>query len=434
MNARSVLSFLVPALGLGLATACGSAPTAPAPVESDLSSGGDARDREADPEPANRRADLARLVAAASGDATTADRDGDGIDDALEEDLIRRYRPYYKFSSDNGHDEDRRPADPVDELRHAQLKRLASPGNGAGDPIAGCGRTADRHLDPPESLYTCEKDASFAVSMAKSTLCLNVENDRYAGVSFAEAKSNATGLSAHVATDTVNGHPAYKIEYWQFFAFNNQDITVLGLGSYGDHEGDWTSVQVWFDRTEQRVAQLLYLIHGKSITFHVPAAAPASCKSCMVTVKGSHNGTASLGNFFDDAARPAYDDNQAEFWLDAAGYKHVVVYVERGAHEFWPGAWGHAQIDAGPITIHLNPHNGQGTSYLVPDVKSRPLNLGEVDRPLTDDARLTLAFNGHWGCTNDHSTFEPVRTSPVGPASHCSWKWPHRGPIAACEH
>ncbi len=415
-----------------LLVACGDAAPPEGAAESDLGVADGAPDREADPEPPSRRADLGRILSAGTA-GRSADRDGDGIDDVLEEELIRRYRPYYKFSSADGHDEDRRPADPVDELRHSQLKRLGAPGDGATDPIAGCGRSGDRHLDPPASLYECEKDASFAVSMAKSTLCLNIENDRYGGVSFAEARADATGLSAHVAADTVNGHPAYKIEYWQFFAFNNQDITVLGLGSYGDHEGDWTSVQVWFDRTERRLAQVLYLIHGKSITFHVPDGPKPTCRSCMVTVQGSHYAP-DLGNFFDAAARPAYDDNQAAFYVDAAGYRHVAVYVERGAHEFWPGPWGHAQIDAGPLTLHLNPHNGEGTSYLVPDVKSRPFNLGEVDRPLTEDARLTLAFNGHWGCTNDHSAFEPVRKSPVGPASHCSWKWPRGGPIAACEH
>jgi hypothetical protein len=419
-----------------LLAACGAPAPPPDSVTSDDLSvaGAAARDVEADADPAGRQAHLADLLARATGGDTTPDRDGDGIADSLEELLIRRYRPYYRFSQSGGHDEDRRPADAVTEVQHAQLKKMSSPGNGVGDPVAGCGRKGDFHLDPPASLLTCDPNASFAVSPAKSTLCLNIDNDRYGGVSFAEAKAEATGFYAHVANDVVNGHPAYKIEYWQFFAFNNQDITVLGMGSYGDHEGDWTSVQVWFDRTEQRVAQLLYLIHGKSVSFHMPAAAAQpACRSCMIAVKGAHYDP-NVGNFLDAAARPAYDDNEAEFFVDGSGFKHVVVYIERGGHEFWPGAWGHAQIDAGPVAFHLNPHNGEGTQYLVPDVAGRPLGVGEVDRPLTPEADIVLSYNGHWGCTNDTDVGGPVRTSPIGPAIHCSWKWPARGPVAACEH
>jgi hypothetical protein len=430
MSKRALLSVVAAAL----LVACGASSSESDPTaEDELTNGGDARDVEADREPAGRRAELARLLRSESGGTTATDRDGDGIDDITEEDLIRRYRPLYKFSTDDGEDEDRRPADPLEELENAQLKWLSKPGDGVSDPIAGCGRRGDAHLDPPASLYTCERGASLNVSRATSSLCLNLADSRYEGVSFAEAKANATGFSAHVANDTVNGHPAYKVEYWQFFAFNNQDIHILGLGSYGDHEGDWTGVQVWFDRREQRVAQVLYLIHGKSIMFHLPRETTPTCRNCSVSVKGTHFNP-NVGNFLDDAARPAYDDNQAELFVDAAGYKHVTVYIERGGHEFWPGAWGHAERKAGPLTFHLNPHNGEGTSYLVPDVKTRPFNLGEVDKPMTDTANLVLSFNGHWGCTNDSSLGDSVRTSPVGPAAHCSWKWPNQGPIAGCEN
>jgi hypothetical protein len=239
-----------------------------------------------------------------------------------------------------------------------------------------------------------------------------------------------------VANDTVNGHPAYKIEYWQFFPFNNQDITFLGFGSFGDHEGDWTSVQVWFDRTLHRLAKVQYLIHGKSILFNIPQGSAPSCRSCAAEVKGARYDP-NLGNFFDDQERPKYDDNRAEFWIDARGYRHVMVYIERGGHEFWPGAWGHAEpASIGPVTIHLNGHNGAGTTYLVPDVADRPLNAGEVLQPLGKDARLVLGYDGHWGCTNtkDLAGHGPLRRSPVGPALHCEWKWPERAPVAGCEH
>jgi hypothetical protein len=140
------------------------------------------------------------------------------------------------------------------------------------------------------------------------------------------------------------------------------------------------------------------------------------------------------GNFFKNPA--AYSDNAAEFYVDDHKFKHVVVYVERGAHELWPGAWGYAQQQVGPLHYKLNTHDGLGTSYLVPDVKDRLFNMGEVDKPLTRAGKLILSFDGFWGCTNttQFGGFGGQRRSPVGPALHCEWTWPSRATPEGCEH
>jgi len=388
-------------------------------------------DSEADSDDADQLDTVDELLAqTAPAQDVTADRDEDGIPDATEEVLLRRYRPFFKFSQSDGNDESFRPANPVAEIADAQLK-IMDPDGGTSDALA-CGRPSDHHLEPAESLYTCRRDTSFVVSGAKTDYCLNIGNTRYHGVSLADARVNATGLYGHVAQTTLNGHSAYKIEYWQFFAFNNQDIKIFGLGSMGDHEGDWTSVQVWFDRELKRLAKVRYLIHGKQAEFTIPALVP-TCRSCTISVQGpSFN--PNPPNFFADTS--AYSDNQAEFFIDDRRFKHVVVYIERGGHETWPGPWGFAQKSSGPFTFNLNPHNGDGPSYLVPDVKDRLFNMGEVDHPLTRDGQLILQFDGHWGCTNtkELSIVGPRRRSPVGPALHCSWKWPDHGPVAGCEH
>jgi len=364
-----------------------------------------------------------------TADALTADEDGDGINDVLEEQLLRRYRPFYKFSQDGGTDEPFRPADAVAELQNAQLVKDQSDYDGTTDPLSGCGRAGDHHLDPPEQLYTCRTDTS--LGNAKSSYALNLADARYHGVSFAEAQANATGLYGHVAPATINGHDAYKIEYWQFFAFNNQNIGFLGDDSIADHEGDWTSVQLWFDRTLHRLVQIRYLVHGKAITFAIPAATPA-CTDCMLELHGA-NYNAKPGNFFSDEA--SYSNNSAEFYIDANKYKHVVVYIEQGAHEFWPGAWGYAKKTFGPFGFTLDPHQGAGPSYLVPAPGDRLLNMGEVDAPLTRAGKLILPFNGFWGSTNTRELIEfgPTRRSPVGPALHCSWKFPDDSSISGCE-
>ena len=403
----------------------------------------DGVDSEADDEGPGRRLELARLLAAHADPPTSAadvdaDHDGDGIADALEEELLRRYRPYYRFSrttphgclNDNpdcpfvaAHDEDVRPADPLDEIRHGRLATMKKDGDGTSAVIE-CGP-----LDRPDTMYTCRPDASLRVSRKKSSLCVDIDRARHGGVSLDEARDKATGIFGHVAPDTLDGHPAYKIEYWQFFAFNNQDMTFLGSSTWGDHDGDWTSVQLWFDRTLHRLTKILYLIHGHALSFSMPPSKP--CKGCVISMKGSRFDPL-VGNFLDDGDRKKYDDNMAEVFVDQNRFKHVVVYIEAGAHEFWPGAWGHASIDKWPLHVDLNPHNGAGTKYLVPDVTDRPLNLGEVDKPLTADASTVVSFNGFWGCTNEKG-IGPLRKSPPGPALHCSWKWPAGAGAEGCE-
>src|SRR5258706_8558880 len=89
----------------------------------------------------------------AIADAATVDADRDGIADATEELMLRRYRPYYRFSQASGEDETFRPADAIDVLSHAQLVVDAPNGGGTSGPVAGCGRAGDAHLAPPETLY-----------------------------------------------------------------------------------------------------------------------------------------------------------------------------------------------------------------------------------------------------------------------------------------
>jgi hypothetical protein len=365
-------------------------------------------------------------------DAATVDSDGDGIPDEVEETMLRRYRPYYRFSLANGEDESYRPADVVAVMTSAQLV-MDEDGGGTTAPVAGCGRAGDAHLDPPESLYECAPDASLAVSGTKATYALNLDNTMYHGVDFATAQSEATGLYGHVAPTTINGHDAYKIEYWQFFAFNNQDISIAGIDSFGDHEGDWTSVQVWFDRVLQRIVHVRYLIHGKEAVFDIPAVTP-SCTDCTIELHGASYDP-DPPEFFSNVS--AYSNNAAQFYVDDQKFKHVVVYIERGAHEFWPGAWGHAEVDVeGLFTVALNPHHGDGTSYLVPNVTDRLFDMGEMDAPMTREGRLILPFDGFWGSTNTYEVgfWGPVRRSPVGPALHCSWRWPVGGPLVGCEN
>ena len=432
--ARVASISVLAAISAACAACGGGDPSADA--ASDIDTDSHDIDANGSSDPSERHEVAEFLAASVPGSPQATDRDGDGIDDVTEELLLRRYRPWLKFSKDgDGNDEAHRPADPVAIMRNAQLRQFKGDGDGTTDPLNGCGRAGDHHLDPASQIFTCRKDTSFLTNFAKTSYALNIADADYAGVSFDTFKKDATGFFGHVVGDTVNGHPAYKLEYWGYYGFNNQDIGVPGYRVFGDHEGDWTGVQVWFDRTEQRVAQILYLIHGRRVSFTLtPAMGKTTGASCFVSVKGPKYNP-NPGNLFDDNERAQYDDNQAELWIDASGFKHVVVYVENGGHESWPGAWGHADIDAGPFTLaHPNPHHGDGTSLLLPVPAGRPLNIGEVEKPLTKDGAIILQYNGYWGSTNANDFGIRVRKSPPGPASHCEWKFPNRGALAHCEN
>src|SRR5690348_917077 len=101
------------------------------------------------------------------------DFDHDGIPDKFEEDLLRRFRPFYKFSTARRsllakiitlwilHDgpEEFRPVDAIWQVKHSQLRESdwirtwPTP-----DLVKGCGKPPDFKLDPPEQILTCRGD------------------------------------------------------------------------------------------------------------------------------------------------------------------------------------------------------------------------------------------------------------------------------------
>jgi len=74
----------------------------------------------------------------------------------------------------------------------------------------------------------------------------------------------------------------------------------------------------------------------------------------------------------------------------------------------------------------VNEHNGNGGSYLTPYDPHYPLNLGEVEHPLAEDAAIILCYSGYWGYWH-HAGNKP----PHGPSLHAAWTWPESSAIAA---
>lgn len=86
-------------------------------------------------------------------------------------------------------------------------------------------------------------------------------------------------------------------------------------------------------------------------------------------------------------------------------YEHPAVYIENGAHEFYPSErW---RFFGAPS------HNGDGYNYLT----APPPNLGEIDHPMSEAAGgvAILRFNGLWG------TWGRFNSPPPGPPLHLNW-------------
>lgn len=195
------------------------------------------------------------------------------------------------------------------------------------------------------------------------------------------------GIYAHV--EEID-HNLVNIEYSVLWPFN---LTTTGLG---DHYGDLTTMTVIYDRSCDKLVRLTYVTHGAVIqTFRITY--PSRIQ--FVALKGldvyDNQITVEAAQLLISNADQRQDGpwwhspcNPASVYLAkdpvSSRYEHPVVYVEWGAHEFWPAPCG--SVDTAPN------HNGDGLSFL-PDVVQV---LGTLDAPEPAHAPF-MYYNGKLG-------------------------------------
>lgn len=242
----------------------------------------------------------------------------------------------------------------------------------------------------------------------------------------------------------------------------NQDLT--------DHDGDWCTVQVYVDANWWKSAPDLAIVyvshyfHGFQAGFDMDSVEQAPTSLVVPSPSAGNHGTTypameylgphsinsvdlpvdldgglwltSQGPNTDDKAEKLANatnlsfaqNNTLELAQDpvfsASGartvkqrYKHPVVYVEWGGHEFWPtSGWSIAAASK---------HNGLGTySYFgdAPvDVTYLPAFSAGAQTlpspPPSPDVELVTLFSGFWGAPQKHNP------PPPGPPLHCEWYW-----------
>ena len=354
--------------------------------------------------------------------SNVVDRDNDAIDDREEQRLIDKYAPFLKFSYDTG-DEPFRPTDPVWYIRHSEL--LTSRFGLTSISRASLSGAPSLLIDPSNAN---QGDSSLYSNQKKTDYRLNLDWDPdspyYTGYydgdghDWPEVVSSANiGLFAHVAPYT--GSPKqYKVEYWQFFGYNQAAtlgaLKILGpiLGDIashaGDHAGDWATVQLIVQPADvsegnpvDRIISVFHYHHGNESRFDMSHE-----RMSRYIQQGEIKEYAQSSSYDDDNTVQLYRD------LNTGLYVHPVVYIEWGGHEFWPNTNGGQSGSP--------KHNGTGKyAYLCRNIP----NLGEVDSPFGQDAKLILGFNGFWGA------FNIGNNNPPGPSLHTEWKWPSNSPI-----
>jgi hypothetical protein len=362
------------------------------------------------------------------------DQDKDGIPDYLEEALLKRFRPYYKFSEKDGLSENYRPTDPIWQMKYATLKddecRPGSESNIVDTGHYDSEGNPDGHIEPSELLTYCGGDTDLTKNRRATYYCLDIADDKRGGPEWDDAKKYAPGLYGHVVPlDDFTGY--YKIEYWQYFAYSGVDAG----GDIGDHEGDWCTVQLWYNNTTDKLARVSHYHHGDESTFlftkdtissniqidgvEMVEYYDPSFMEKLIKILNEYRRRfwdpefwKKLKELWKESWSENSDGELVRFFIDDEGNKHVVVYIERDGHEFWPTESG--------SKYGANEHNGKGLSYLTAYDSARPLNLGEVENPLSEDARIIMCFNGRWGCWHKWSGNNP----PPGPTLHKEWLWP----------
>lgn len=359
----------------------------------------------------------AKWTASASSDVTVIrdvakiDDDADGIPDIVEQTLLARFRPYYRFSkSVVGTKEPYHPADVVTVVRGSDLYDYKT--EAGSNPVVS--KTALSGTPLLVLSATSKGPSNVALSPHKSDYYLNIANVLHGGEpDWTRIQNEATGLYGHVAPlrDNTNGKvTGYKIEYWQFYAFNPAQSEIdCTIATAIAHEGDWEGVELVIEPDLKTVRSVRHHVHDKDVVFELTLGKPVDIGNGFLEYQGTgpNRPHAALIDLIADG--PAgigwAQNNLVRFFCNVDGCTHPVVYIEHGGHASWPTE--HWVYSGTPL------HRGDERSFLV----ATPSNLGEIGHPMPGcvGCQLVLGYNGRWGACGD---------PPEGPPLKGSWGKP----------
>lgn len=352
-----------------------------------------------------------------------ADNDKDGIEDDVEIMLLNKYSPYYLFTSGENY----RPCDAIWYIRHSSLKPEAS--EKAKDII----ERSDLKINPAKLLTANEPGSKLGPSdilknPKRTRYCLNPGNDyrdgyeedgyvRNDGYLWSDiTRLGNVGTYGHV----VPWQNCYLISYWQFYGYSEDEAPI----DIGDHEADWESVHLLINPENGWIVKTFHCCHGREISFDfgVLGITRYLIRTAIGDVVEFRGPNYSVEDFNIHSNPFRANNNLVRFAPDPATgeYTHIMVYIERNCHGSWPSEHWTYKINYGGKDYSAPPHKGNFHHYLTRNIP----NLGEVEYPLYEDARIILHYNGRWGAYRGQAADEAGSDTPPGPQFHWQWVWP----------
>jgi len=145
--------------------------------------------------------------------------------------------------------------------------------------------------------------------------------------------------------------------------------------------------------------------------------------------RGRNCSTRGLNCHSDSGLRRAQNNLVRLAWDSSARrHTHPVVYVERNSHASWPSEYWTYTVTVGGVDYSPPPHTGNVNMHLARNIP----NLGEVEKPLSKEARIILQYNGRWGAYRGHANYFAENDTPPGPQLHWQWVWPSNSQLRRC--
>jgi hypothetical protein len=361
------------------------------------------------------------------------DIDQDFIDDAVENQLLQTYSPYYRFSIQEDHSDENRPMDVLSFIKFSQMLTSDDEADPpvivnsilANDPSkivfdAGSIGPSDINQSAKQTSYYIDPVSEAAHAGANWDAVMQLKNVGLYGhvVPITLARDKETGKLKYNKDDVPAGpldsaNLYYKIEYWQFYGYNKCYCGVA------NHEGDWTTVQLLYNPRENSIEAVFFYEHGTNEFRYDMVRTSDIVPLTYDRLAGNFRQHRGVNfNLLDpvkhiEVIGVPIHQYVVEFFQDQVTeqFTHPVVFIEVGAHEPWPT----------PNLRYAIQPNHDGNDWEHCFLTKNIPNLGEVEHPMKwPGAKEIVSFSGNWG-----ANFGGAR----GPCTHTQWTWPSNSSV-----
>lgn len=349
------------------------------------------------------------LAAAKARGAPPCDVDMDGLDDSLEDAMLRSYAPVIAYNKGErgrteGDSESSFPTNSDHYVAHSTLYwRVDADDN--TKKVVDAKPTLDKlRLATFDDKGTTRRASSTALGEGPNFwLCLNQDNGQYPSTAivrtFDESRNLVGGIDV-LAVAHFAGKTAGEFVFLGYMLFHPYNKFTLD-----DHEGDFEGGAVFVSLDTGKIAALYTDRHPTAdavtlIALEGAGALPAKDPS----TEAPHY------NVCDDTSTPAIGG--ARFWDFAGKRHHPVIYAAGGDHASfgYPGATKIKGIGCTEATMVRDVHNGEGPKLVMHQnayytdwgQTKAPVARGVHIRNLGEREHLREAwtdFAGQWGCS-----------------------------------